>query len=626
MADAIPQNSKVAIYARVSTEEQREGQTIDSQISELERFAAERRWIVVGIYQDAGWSGGIAARPDLDRLRDDAAKNAFAAVLINDVDRLARDVTLLGVVKRDLERHGVQVIFRKLPSENSPTHNLMVNILGSFAEFERELISDRTRRGRRHKIEVRKEYLGSLTSYGYRYTPINHAAGATGFIELIPEEAAVVRQMFDWVASGRLSAHAVIKQLNAAKISPRKGGRSWGKSSVLRILHNEMYTGVWHYNKFEACEPKTHRSEKRYRRTPKSSVRQRPRNEWLPLELPQFLRLITREQWEQVQSQLVKNTAFSARNEKHRYLLKSLVVCGGCGGRMVGDPGHGHFSYRCMTRCKRIPSIAEERLNDAIWTALSNLLLKPSLIAEHAEKYREKIAVDAKISITETSAAEAAIDQIGAEESRLLEAYRLGVLSPALLGAELEKLNSRKQSLQLRRVQPGNGPSKPSAKDTGKSITEYCARVAQNLNNFGFEEKQELLRTLVSEIRFTGNEARVRVHMPDPTKSASSNGPIERSPENDGDLTKRMDGVGTSDVRLGRGEIATMEVSLPELNLALEFEFTVPIPPYIIPPKQRDRWGRFWTWRRLQLPAPPAKLFLPSAPKRNLLTAPNSRG
>jgi site-specific DNA recombinase len=128
---SIPQAEKTraALYARVSTEEQREGQTIKAQITELERFAASGNWEVADIYQDDGWSGSMLARPDLDRLRDDAAKGLFQAVLFNDVDRLARDVTHLGIIKRDLERHGIQVVFRKLPNEKSPTHDLMVNIL-----------------------------------------------------------------------------------------------------------------------------------------------------------------------------------------------------------------------------------------------------------------------------------------------------------------------------------------------------------------------------------------------------------------------------------------------------------------------------------------------------------------
>jgi len=127
---------RLAIYARVSTEEQREGQTIDSQVSELDRFAREKGWPIVGIYKDEGWSGGVMERPELDRLRDEALRGGFDAVLINDVDRLARDVAHLGVIKRDLERHGIKVIFRKLPSDTSPTSNLMVNILGSFADVK----------------------------------------------------------------------------------------------------------------------------------------------------------------------------------------------------------------------------------------------------------------------------------------------------------------------------------------------------------------------------------------------------------------------------------------------------------------------------------------------------------
>ena len=102
---------RVALYARVSTEEQREGQTIDSQVSELERFARDKYWRIVGTYKDEAWSGALLARPELDRLRDDASKGLFDVVLVNDVDRLARDVSHLGIVKRALERSAVQLVF-----------------------------------------------------------------------------------------------------------------------------------------------------------------------------------------------------------------------------------------------------------------------------------------------------------------------------------------------------------------------------------------------------------------------------------------------------------------------------------------------------------------------------------
>jgi len=190
---------RLAIYTRVSTEEQREGQSIDSQVRELERFSRDKGWIVVEAYKDEGWSGSMMARPELDRLRDDARGGRFQAVLIYDVDRLARDVVHLGIIKRDMEKRNVQVIFRKLPTEASPMSNLMVNILGSFAEFERELIIDRTRRGRRHKVEYRKQYLGSNTAYGYQYRRMDRINGRAGHLGVDPREAQIVRSMFNWV-------------------------------------------------------------------------------------------------------------------------------------------------------------------------------------------------------------------------------------------------------------------------------------------------------------------------------------------------------------------------------------------------------------------------------------------
>src|SRR5438128_4369549 len=303
MTNTIEPSLRAAIYARVSTEEQKEGQTIDSQIAELERFAVSQGWSVVDVYKDEGWSGALLARPQLDRLRNEASKGVFHIALINDVDRLARDVSHLGVVKRDLERHGIQVIFRKLPAEKSPTHNLMVNILGSFAEFEREMIADRTRRGRRHKIEVRQQYLGSNTAYGYRYIPKDKAAAKEGYLEVAAEEAAVVKQMFDWVDKEGLSAQKVTERLSELHVTPRKGGKRWGKASVLRILRCEMYAGIWHYNKHMGCEPESPTHNDHYRKSLKSSTRRRAKSEWIPLILPERLKIIERDQWQRVQQQ-----------------------------------------------------------------------------------------------------------------------------------------------------------------------------------------------------------------------------------------------------------------------------------------------------------------------------------
>jgi site-specific DNA recombinase len=504
---------RVALYARVSTEEQREGQTIDSQVSELDRFARQKYWRIVGTYKDEAWSGALLARPALDRLRDDASKGLFDAVLINDVDRLARDVSHLGIVKRALERSRVQVIFKKLPTEQGPTSNLMVNILGSFAEFERELIADRTRRGRRHKVEVRQQYLGGNSSYGYCYTPRDKTEDGQGRLELAPQEAIIVKQMFDWVGREGLSARRVGERLTERKVTPRKHGLRWGKSSVLRILRNEMYVGVWYYNKYESCEPASPVKIGDYRHSLRSSLRRRDKSEWLPVRLPKALQIIKREQWERVQQQLDRNITFSPRNSKHSYLLKGLVRCGGCNARYVGDPCHGKFYYRCLARCKRVPTVREGVLNSAVWQAVSEAILNPSIIIDQIKKLQELRVKKNEEHKSEMVVIDTGVREIDKEEERILEAYRLEVLSSEQLGKELEKLKSRRALLESRRLSfTVESSARPEVSDC--SIVDYCKQAAGRLNNFSVDEKQQFLRLLIDDIVLDRGQIKIRGVIP----------------------------------------------------------------------------------------------------------------
>lgn len=330
MQESAASIKRVALYARVSTEEQREGQTIDSQIAELEKFASQKDWVVLNVYRDEGWSGSVLARPELDRLRDDAAKKLFHAVIVNDVDRLARDVTHLGLVKRDLERHGVRLVFPKLPFEANPNSAFMMNILGSFAEFERELITDRTRRGRRYKAEVRQQYVGGVPPYGFRYTPIAQSGRPDGRLEIDPEAAPIIQKMFRWVDEEGLSCLAVMRRLNQLGIPTPKGFAQWRSSTVYRTLRRETYAGLWHYGKFESVEPINPLKPVVYRKSIKSTRRIRPRSECISVLLPKELHLVERNRWERVQTRLDKNRPFSPRHSKHNYLLRGLIRCGAC--------------------------------------------------------------------------------------------------------------------------------------------------------------------------------------------------------------------------------------------------------------------------------------------------------
>lgn len=489
---------RVALYARVSGEEQKQGHTIDSQIAELKQFADRNGWLVIGTYKDEAWSGAVLARPALDRLRDDASKKSFEAVLINDVDRLARDVTHLGVIKRDLERWGIRVVFRKIPSENSPTHNLLVNILGSFAEFEREMIMDRTRRGRRHKVETRQLFMGCIPPYGYSYRPASQPR-TQGDLTINPAEAAIVRQIYDWVDRDGLSIAAVTQRLGSEGLFPRKGGRKWRTSSVRRILRGTIYSGIWYYYKHQLCIPSRFMPGVRPRQR-KSSAHLRPKDDWVPVMLPENLKIVPIEQWKRVQQQIERNRCFSPRNSVHKYLLTGLVRCGGCQSTYVGNPSHGRFEYRCMKRCKRFPLVSEASLNQTVWTALERAIDNPSMLLKAVEEVHKPV-----FDVSQAEQVQKALDGIRAEETRIVEAYRLAILTPEQLARELDTLKSR-EALLLMQEKESVESQVPA---TVESIEEACNRIRARISDLSFDTKREVIRLLLRKVTFEGDRVRV---------------------------------------------------------------------------------------------------------------------
>lgn len=507
---------RVAIYARVSTDEQREGQTIDSQIAELQRFADERSWPVIETYKDEGWSGAVIARPALDQLRDDAAGSRFDAVIINDVDRLARDVTHLGVVKRDLERKGIQVIFRKLPVEQSPISNFMVNIFGSFAEFEREMIADRTRRGRRHKVEVRKEFVGCSPPYGYRYA--KGSKDARG-LSIHADEAALVLKIFQWVAEEALSMQRVADRLTAMHIPPRRGGRAWNITTVHKMLRNEMYAGVWWYFRKESIEPKHPRRSSIYRRRSKTSRKTRPKHEWARVDLPKELIIVPRALWTRVQHQIDRNPKLSPRNTKYEYLLQGLLTCGFCmancgGSTCLGSAtGRRYFYYQCWRRCQGW--IRRDDLESAIWSEVEKLLLDPQRIQRAIEKTQQQLQ---QRPVADES--QQRDEQQRLREDHLFLEYQQRRISSEALARELERIRS-----EFTREETSERTPLPSEHQIQQWISSLPGIIHERVPTPKFQARRMILRRILDEVIVKGDAVilRGRVDIAGDTASGREN-------------------------------------------------------------------------------------------------------
>src|SRR5918912_2349380 len=163
---------RAAIYARVSTERQERQQTIESQgtarrawaLDEGHELAAEH------VFRDEGYSGSRLDRPGLDGLRDVVRDGMVEIVAVLSPDRLARKYAYQVLLLEELRRAGCQVVFLHHPISDDPNDQLLLQIQGAVAEYERAVLNERFRRGKLHKAR-NGQYLGSNPPYGYRYLP-----------------------------------------------------------------------------------------------------------------------------------------------------------------------------------------------------------------------------------------------------------------------------------------------------------------------------------------------------------------------------------------------------------------------------------------------------------------------
>ena len=245
----------VAAYARVSTDRQDREQTIDSQIDALRRAAEQRGWHLAAdlICRDDGRTGTTLARPGLDRLRDLVAEGTCAAVLVCSPDRLARNFAHQVLVIDEFRRAGCEVVFLNHAFGDSPEQQMLLQMQGVFAEYERALMLERTRRGRLFWARQGRVNWGGTPTYGYRLSARTESLPRQLVVE--ESEAAVVRQMYRWLVEEQLSSYAISERLRERGVpTSRQSGRGWSQSSVIRVLSNSTYKGEGWYNRRRAVD------------------------------------------------------------------------------------------------------------------------------------------------------------------------------------------------------------------------------------------------------------------------------------------------------------------------------------------------------------------------------------
>src|SRR5512135_2478949 len=381
---------RAAIYARVSTERQERQQTIDSQLALLQAWAGAggHELMPSHVFRDEGYSGSRLDRPGLDALRDAVRDAEIDIIGVLSPDRLARKYAYQALLLEEFRRAGCTVAFLDHAISDDPRDQLLLQIQGAVAEYEKALLSERFRRGKLQRARA-GQWIASQASYGYRYVPKRD--GVPGHLEVDEAEAEVVRMLYRWLIDERMTVRQILKRLAAGPWRPRSGKRLWSNSVVHRIRSDPLYTGTAYANRHVFVVPRKPRSTGPRAGLP-TCRKPRPRAEWVPIPVPAIIDEPTNQH---TSNQLARNSVLSFRNNtRHDYLLRCLLTCRTCGLAMFGittHDGHGrvHRYYKChgkdtvmrdrSCRCTQTPAKVDE-LDAAVWEHIKSLLADPAAL------------------------------------------------------------------------------------------------------------------------------------------------------------------------------------------------------------------------------------------------------
>ena len=199
------------IYARVSSERQREEHTIESQVEALIEYTQSEGYIVPSdwIFKDEGYSGSTLVRPGLERLRDLACEGQIDTLLIYSPDRLSRKYAYQVLLTEEFSRNGVDVVFIKSPKATTPEEELLLQFQGMIAEYERAQIIERSRRGKRHRAKTGSVSVLSGAPYGYQY--VKKTEDIPAYYKVIEKEAEVVRQVYKLYVEDTFNIAGVVR-------------------------------------------------------------------------------------------------------------------------------------------------------------------------------------------------------------------------------------------------------------------------------------------------------------------------------------------------------------------------------------------------------------------------------
>jgi site-specific DNA recombinase len=518
---------QVAIYARVSSEQQAEAHTVASQVAALrERVAADGLTVSEAMqFLDEGYSGATLVRPALERLRDVIAAGSVDRLYVHSPDRLARKYAYQVLLVDEFRRAGVEVIFLNRALGQSPEDDLLLQVQGMIAEYERAKILERHRRGKRHAAHVGAVNVLSGAPYGYRYVT-KYEGGGQARYEIIPDEARIVRQVFAWVGHDRLTIGEVCRRLTHAGEVTRTGKTVWDRSVVWGILKNPAYQGTAAFGKTRQGPLRPRLRAQRNRPVqPRRAVSTTdvPPEDWITIPVPA---LVEPEVFAAVQEQLQENKRHARQSARGaRYLLQGLLQCQQCGyafyGKRLspsarkGQP-RAYAYYRCLgtdayrfggERLCQNTQVRTDLLDLAVWQEVCTLLTHPERLAE---EYRRRLRPESRAKRTPLATVEGQISKLRQGIARLIDSYAEGLIDKQEFEPRITRLRQR-----LARVEEQRQALADEAALAGElqliigRLEDFAAKLQDGLEAADWASQRDLIRALVKRVEVAQNDVNI---------------------------------------------------------------------------------------------------------------------
>jgi site-specific DNA recombinase len=509
---------QAAIYARVSSEQQAEANTIASQVTALrERAQADGVSVSQAMtFLDDGYSGATLVRPALEHLRDAMSAGLIERLYVHSPDRLARKYAYQVFLVEEFSRLGVEIVFLNRELDQSPEDDLLLQVQGMMAEYERAKIMERNRRGKLHAARSGSVNVLGGAPYGYRYIG-KHQGGGQARYEVVADEARVVRQVFDWVGRERLSIGEVCRRLMQAGERTHTGRTIWDRSVVWAMLKNPAYMGQAAFGKTRQgpLRPRL-RSQRGKPLQPRRAASDYdvPSEDWIRIAVPA---LVDPEVFEAVQAQLDENRRHARQSSRGtRYLLQGLLQCQHCGYAFYGKPlspsarknrPRAYAYYRCLgTDAYRFggericpnTQVRTDRLELAVWHEVCALLSQPERLAHEFERRRQ---VHGEGQRQERSALEAQVGRLRQGVARLIDSYTEGLIEKDEFEPRVTRLRQRIAHIEAQCEALADEEMLQHEMHLIVSrIDDFATQVGRNLDDLEWAKKREIIRALVRRV------------------------------------------------------------------------------------------------------------------------------